>query len=271
MLQIKIYNVEHGNCAYLVTPNGESILVDAGHSSDADYYPRHEIELDLQNRGRSQVTIFINSNADHDHVSDLHDIHGTLQPVILMKNPTIDGSLIRSIKEQPLTNGLEAFCRMCDTYTNPIATPDLGGVEMQSFHNPFSQFEDTNNASLVTFFFYGKIGIIFPGDMEKVGWLELLKNPQFCAALQRTNIFVASHHGREGGYCAEVFNHCKPELVIISDKPVEHQTQEHSLYQQHASGVRFGEQVRKVVSTRSDGTIFINVETDKATYRLGVA
>ncbi len=270
MLQIKIYNVEHGNCAYMVMPSGESILIDAGHSSNEAYYPRHEIKQDLQSRGRTQLTLFVNSNADHDHVSDLQDVNDTLRPVMLIKNPTIDAAVIRSVKEKPLTNGLEALCRMCNSYTTPMAMPDLGGVEMQTFHLPFSQFGDTNNSSIVAFFFYGKLGIVFPGDLEKAGWLELLKNAQFCAALQRTNIFVASHHGREGGYCSEVFGHCKPELIVISDKLVEHQTQEHSLYQQHASGVRFGDQVRKVASTRSDGSILIQADSNGVICQLGV-
>ncbi len=269
MLQVKIFNVEHGNCAYLVTPNNETILIDAGHSSNEPFYPRHEIAKDLRQRGKDRVTMFINSNADHDHVSDLPGVLKDLAPAILYKNPTIDSALIRSVKTAPLTQGLEALCAMCDIYTHSVTTPDLGGVEFLTFHNPFYLAGDTNNASLTTFLFYGKLGIVFPGDLEERGWKQILQNVEFRSALGRVNCFVSSHHGRETGYCADVFSHCKPELIVISDKPVEHGTQEHSLYQPHAKGVNINGQLRKVISTRNDGAIVLKANSLSATCQLG--
>jgi beta-lactamase superfamily II metal-dependent hydrolase len=76
--------------------------------------------------------------------------------------------------------------------------------------------------------------------------------------LSRVNIFVASHHGRETGYCKEVFDYCNPEIVIISDKEIVHETQNQQ-FKQHASGVPWngGPEKRYVLTTRSDGTITI--------------
>lgn len=251
-------------------PNGASILIDSGHTPGADVHPRQEIASDLAARGSQPLTMFINSNADHDHVSDLHNVWPLLRPKVLLKNPTIASATIRAIKEQPLTQGLEALCGMSDEYCNSVPWPDLGGVEIRTFHHPISTFGDTNNSSVVTFFFYQTLGIVFPGDLEKTGWEAHLKNPEFVRCLERTNIFVASHHGRENGYCSEVFAHCKPDIVVISDKSVEHGTQEHSLYQPHASGILFGEERRKVLSTRSDGSMLLWTEPNRWLIRLGV-
>lgn len=258
MLQVKIYDVDHGNCAYLVTPNGESILIDASHHSDG-YFPRHEISADLRSRGRDRVTMFVNSNADHDHVSDLHNVREDLYPLCLLRNKSIPSSTIRAIKEHPLTEGLEALCRVSDEYNGPAPLIDWGGVEILNFSHSYEQVNDTNNASVVTFFFFGGFGIVFPGDLETSGWIAHLANPAFVNALQRTKVFVASHHGREGGYCKEVFDHCKPDLVVVSDKPVVHDTQDHSLYAQHATGYEFPSGTRKVVTTRCDGSIYFQV------------
>lgn len=261
MLKIKIFDVDHGNCAYLVAPNGESILVDASHHADG-HYPRHEVAADLRARGRQQLSLLVNSNADNDHVTDIHNVHAELQPRQFAKNPTINAQLIRVIKEQPMASGLEALCRVCDSYQGPAETLDLAGVEYHPYWNTFEVAEDTNNASLVSFFFYGGFGIIFPGDLEKKGWLTLLQNPNFVSALSRTKIFVASHHGREGGYCSEVFDHCAPDLVVISDKAIAHDTQDHDLYSQHATGLMFGEELRRVLTTRCDGAIEFTVNPD---------
>ena len=82
--------------------------------------------------------------------------------------------------------------------------------------------------------------------------------------LSRTDVFVASHHGRESGYCAEVFNYCKPRLVVMSDGSINYDTQlMASTYAQHTSGEWFmtpsGQEFRKVVTTRKDGNIYWNL------------
>ena len=83
---------------------------------------------------------------------------------------------------------------------------------------PFG-FSDENNLSLVVFVRCGLHKIIFPGDMEKPGWRQLLLNPAFRRELQGVNLFVASHHGRENGYCEKVMDLCGHiDAVIISDK-----------------------------------------------------
>jgi hypothetical protein len=100
--------------------------------------------------------------------------------------------------------------------------------------------------------------------MEKAGWLALLQDPDFRERLQSVNVFIASHHGRESGYCEEVFNCCQPDIIIISDKEIVHETQKHD-YTKHASGITWngGLQRRYVLTTRLDGTITITKEIGK--------
>ena len=61
-------------------------------------------------------------------------------------------------------------------------------------------------------------------------------------------------------YCPEVFTYCSPRLVVMSNGPIQHDTQlTTSTYAQHASGELFstpsGQEVRKVVTTKKDGAI----------------
>jgi len=78
--------------------------------------------------------------------------------------------------------------------------------------------------------------------------------------LAKVKIFVASHHGRESGYCPEVFDLCAPEIVIISDEGIQYETQEHA-YGDHAKGIRWnGTDIRRVLTTRKDGTLVITKE-----------
>ena len=259
MLRIKIFDVAHGNCAYVVTPNNQTIMIDAGHDGDNGMFPWREIRAHHDTIRKENLTLFVNSNADHDHVSNLHEVYPQLSPRILRKNPTIDSALINREKEQPLTNGLEALCTMCDRYTSTVADPDFGGVTVRSFHTPFADAGDTNNASLATFVNYGSFSTLFPGDLEAKGWRLLLQQPDFVEMLKGVTVFVASHHGRENGYCPEVFTEagCNPFVFIVSDKVIEHGTQEHNHYAQHARGFSLKGQERKVLTTRRDGAIYL--------------
>ena len=132
-------------------------------------------------------------------------------------------------------------------------------IDFKVFYNTYPLFTDTNNLSLVTFIHCDNFVIVFPGDLEKSGWQELLKNVSFRINLEKVNIFVASHHGRESGYYESVFKYCKPELVIISDKEIVHETQK-QLYQRHAQGfpANNARTLRYVLTTRSDGMITIS-------------
>jgi hypothetical protein len=103
----------------------------------------------------------------------------------------------------------------------PPAFEDYGDTSFTAYWNQYGLlgFTDENNLSLVVFVTCGQHKFIFPGDMESEGWRQLLRNPAFVAELHGVNVFVASHHGRENGYCEEVLNLCPAiEVFIISDK-----------------------------------------------------
>jgi len=173
---------------------------------------------------------------------------------------------------------MESLLDMIETYCLPLpesVTAQWSGIELQTFCNPFSLFEDTNNCSLVSFLSIHGLHMVIPGDLECAGWESLLLNPQFRLALSRVNVFVASHHGRESGYCREVFQRrdgsrlCEPELVVMSDSPKVHSTQEMtSTYAWWARGVNLNGVRRSVLTTRCDGTIVFTAGPSSTTVHL---
>jgi beta-lactamase superfamily II metal-dependent hydrolase len=167
---------------------------------------------------------------------------------------------LRAIKRQggPLGEGMKALLEMIDSYGGTVTSPPVfPNVEFKVFCNQYPEFTDTNNLSLVLFLHYPGLSIVFPGDIEKAGWKTLLQNVDFRAHLKRVNIFIASHHGRDNGYVPEVFDYCKPDIIVISDEAVQYSTQDHS-YTQHARGITWNQtDVRKVLTTRKDGMLTI--------------
>jgi hypothetical protein len=103
----------------------------------------------------------------------------------------------------------------------------------------------------------------------------LLQNADFRAELAGTTIFVASHHGRESGYCADVFNYCKPQAIVLSDKGIIHDTQNTTqTYRNHVIAnykdgvfVKTTEKQRRVLTTRRDGWIQFS-SNDQGSYSI---
>ena len=149
----------------------------------------------------------------------------------------------------------------------------MGGITCETFHNDYREFDDTNNLSCAVFIQFSNFKMLFPGDLERDGWSALLKNRRFREELSGVDILVAAHHGRESGYCKEVFNHCSPRAVIISDKQIEHETQlMTSTYHQHVAAnypdgihVTASKNRRHVLTTRRDGHIILAVDATSFT------
>lgn len=276
-MKIEIHDVDHGGCAVITGPAGHRLMLDCGLCSDRPWYPS------VTYHGQRIDTLML-MNLDEDHCEDLPYLWRNCEIGAIVSNPTVNGHALRAMK---------AECGMRDGVTmatNIIAhfgpgflgewSHDLGGVGWHAFWNRYnSDFKDTNNLSLVAFVHFGPFTILFGGDLERAGWRQLLRNPLFRVKLTSVNVYVASHHGRENGCCSEVFDICRPDLVIFSDGRKQYGTQEtRDWYASRTTGIPdhtrpaglFGiHPVRKVMTTRRDGTITIDVATDGRYFVLG--
>lgn len=271
-MDVRIFDVEHGFCSYVIADNGNVMLFDCGHNSTTGFRPSNYLITD----GCTGVENLVISNYDEDHLDDLPNLRSfsaRLPVSVLYRNRNISPEQLRQIKRQSgaIGPGMSALLEMLETYvhgvSNPPAFPD---IEFAGFGNSYPTFSDTNNLSLVSFLFYRDIRLVFPGDLEQAGWLALLAHDSFRRYLSRVNIFVASHHGRESGYCKEVFDYCYPDIVVISDGAIQYESQETTnLYRSHAQGIRWDDgRPRYVLTTRSNGVIRINETPQQLGYRI---
>jgi beta-lactamase superfamily II metal-dependent hydrolase len=262
-----IYDVAHGFTAFVRDEvNGYNMLLDCGYNEETSFYPTDEIRA-----AYGQIHRFFVLNYDEDHLDGLPRLvqHAGNAPFSTLSRNPLTAEQILSMKTWPYGAGMKALIAMMGHYTSPMpAWPGATAPEVQvsQYFLPFPTFSDTNNLSQVVFVRGPHWSIVFPGDLEKAGWNELLKFPDFRSDLSTTRIFVASHHGRESGYCEDVFKFCKPDVVIISDEPMQYDSQEHS-YGQHATGILWGgKETRRVLTTRCDGHLRITGPNDGGGY-----
>lgn len=254
-MEIRIFDVDHGFCAYVLADDGSALLFDCGYNTGNGFRPSHY----LRGRGHRSLQAIVISHYDEDHLGDLPALLGSMPVETLYRNKSISASELRHLKlreSSRLGPGITALLGSMGSIAQPVG-PYLSGARVSTFHNPYPNFDDTNNLSLVTFLHYRDIRIIFPGDLEKSGWEALLKDRSFREHLSNVNFFVASHHGRENGYLPDVFEYCHPALAIVSDEPIRYETQSTD-YSSHASGISCnGGSYRQLLTTRKDGMILI--------------
>ena len=256
---LQIFDVEHGACSLLTADNYARFMIDCGHNATTGWKPGTY----LREQGVGQLDMLAISNYDEDHASASADLFDNVRVSWLFRNTSVSGATIKIFKrEQGMGPGIE---RLVYTIENVFTEngaltqqPVLQGAERQFFYNRYPQFDDENNLSMVVFLKCHGIGVMFPGDLEKAGFLELLKIEAFKQALLQTNVYIASHHGRENGCCEETVAYLKNVYyVVISDKGYQYDTQKTvPFYSRIAKGGPFGkEQTRKILTTRNDGRI----------------
>lgn len=206
---LEIFDVEHGACALITTICGKHIMVDCGDNTSTGWQPGTA----LRNRAITSLERLIVTNYDEDHASGFANLNSNITVFGLQRNANVSAQLIHHLKsENGIGNGIAGLAKTFDRYTGPALPSVVDDIAITAFCNqpgipPFG-FDDENNLSLCAFVSCGVHRIIFPGDMEKAGWKALLANPWFVQQLKGVTLFVASHHGRENGYCEEVLVAC---------------------------------------------------------------
>jgi beta-lactamase superfamily II metal-dependent hydrolase len=245
---------------FVVTADkGTRLMIDCSHNATTGWKPGTY----LKRQGVAQLDMLVITNYDEDHASATADLFDNVFVSWLFRNTSVSAAIIKVLKrEQEMWPGIERLVYAIENnFTGNRASaqkPVLQGAKYRFFNNTYPRFDDENNLSMVVFLSCHGIGVMFPGDLEKAGFLELLKMDSFRQALLQTHVYIASHHGRENGCCEEIVQYLKNVYyVVISDKGYQHDTQKTiPFYARIANGGPFGqEQTRKILTTRNDGRI----------------
>ena len=286
-----IWKVEHGSAAFIKTPNGRTIMFDAGNSKN--FSPaQHLKNVYKVNSKTNRLDKIIISHPDRDHISDLPNVYELLYPKILQRNKNIPKEVIYPSGTSKLQEPLKTYKSMDEEYNQPVTgfnkgTPitNWGNVFVKGFTCKKSYLPDCpdnnlkNNMSLVSYVRYGNTEIIFPGDLEPYGWWSLLNNTDFSdyAGKSKYRILIAPHHGRESGICYYEDNErciysvfldiIDPHLIIMSDK-WGNETTVPELYKPHTIGYSVyiknnkNFQTKEVLTTKTNDFIFISISDE---------
>lgn len=267
MLEVKIFDVDHGFCAMIDRHDNHVTLIDVGFDSRSGFSPWQYI----LRRHYPVIDCLVLPSYVQDHLDGIPDVldhflESGISVHQVVANPTLAIKNFPSLQSASLwaRNPLTENARLhpeCQRISQVLKIDD---TELIFFWNSPESCQDLRDLSIVTFFSYKDINIVLPSDLKTEGWRTLLRCSDFCERLRRVNIFVASNHGQESGYCSEVFDYCNPELVIVSsegNQPASAAVL--NQYKFHAKGSPDGVCDRKVLTTYDKGTITISKCLDR--------
>jgi competence protein ComEC len=257
-LKISILNVGHGDFIYATTPLGNNLVIDCGNDG-GDISPAKFL---------SKISTIDELQISHPHTDHFGDIIALSEKNIRsFRCPSLEKFTDKAIgwRDQDVLKIKKLrYLKQSINADNNAVQCDANFGHCVYFPGDVN-YEDANTSSIVTILRFGFFKILFGGDLPDNGWCNLLKNEEFRSAIKGTNVFKVSHHGRAEGCSDELFKHISPKLCIISDKPIDEtnkNTVSTSWYEDRTSGIYFGDKLRKVLTTRNDGSIFIDVQSD---------
>lgn len=267
MLDVKIFDVDRGFSAIIDRHNHHAIVLDVGfnsrNGSGAWQY--------MLKRHCSTIDCLIVPAYIPEHLEVMPELleHLAESGIMVQRvvaNPTLTLEQFPELQEASswAKNPLEIAAKHHPECQQISQSLTISGVNFTFFWSSPQVCQDVRDLSLVAFLSYEDINMILPSDLKTAGWKILLQCDEFRKRLRQVNIFVASNHGREDGYCPEVFDYCQPDLVIVSnegDYPLSPIMLER--YKRHAKGAPDGVCDRTVLTTHDDGTITVSKCLDR--------
>ena len=274
-LRVIVFHVDHGFCAFAKSPNGYALLIDCGATekfSPIKYISENELSDTVQYNGH-KLAKFILTHPHDDHLSDIERVKSLLRPGIMLRQK-YDWDDVKTGDRGEYEN-LDTYVDLQQDYNQPVTSPPDWGMNIShgDYLTPekakeINENEFINNSSIPTFIEYKGYKIVLPGDLEADAWTELFKREAFKDSIKAGNFFVTSHHGHSSGYCKEIYGYMgKPFFNIISTHSGDESVESAYSKPENAIGITHNGETRYMLSTRSDGSIVIEIyENGKVTF-----
>ena len=264
-----VFNVQSANCIWISTPDNKNFIFDIGTGTPDSRNKFNPLDY-IYNQGVRTIDALVLTHPHSDHVDGIDKLCMFAIKKLycarnIARNEILAGNAMNSLNWVDSYIDLERKYRTSFPLNeSPFNPENNGGVKVQTFSQSSTAISNLNNRSVVSVVEYLGSKVLLTGDAEPAAFRVLMENRLFCDALNGVDILVVPHHGRESGYCAELFDYFTPQVCVVSDGEVQ-ETDATSKYSAVASGVTVRnrnsgliERGRKCLTTRSDGAMWFS-------------
>lgn len=202
--------VNHGVSILLETPDGQTILYDAGSMSPIEQ-TYSKIKNTLLDHGIRRVDLLLISHADRDHFNTAAE---------LITNQYVNEIAFPQSFLDKKQYGTLLLCDTADEHHVPIKIIGKGDrfelgseTSLEVLHPGFSEkYEEDNPASLTILLSFRGRRILLTGDLEGEGLEKIMTEP-FTAPV---DVLLAPHHGSLSANTIELDQWANPDYLIVS-------------------------------------------------------
>lgn len=213
-LQINFVDVGQGDCTFIVTPFGKTILIDGGGSRSNEFDVGKSTLLPyVLDKGYTRVDYMIISHFDQDHVGGLLTILEELSvnQVIISKQGKDSENyqkFLKIVKEKNI-NVLEVKKGDVLAVEKELRIYILWPKDEQIQENIL------NNNSIVAKLIYKNFSMLLTGDIEEVAENEIIKEYKGKTDLLKATILKVPHHGSKTSSTQEFLEVVNPKFALI--------------------------------------------------------
>ncbi len=201
---VHFIDVDQGDCALIVAPSGETVLIDAGPG-----YSERSLIGYLEGIGVKKIdyAVFTHPHEDHigggDAILREFDVKNILMTPVPVNTPAFDG-LMYAIENSSATLNIPI----------PGTSFQVGALSFTVLAPLSDSYESTNDYSIVLRMDYGDTAFLFTGDAEMVSESEMLT--QHDVALLDCDVLKIGHHGSFTSTSPQFFSAVSPQIAVIS-------------------------------------------------------
>ncbi len=295
-MKVLVFNVQHGFCSFIISPNGYGLMIDCGAREDFSpvKYTRQIgiITPYVRKNGRwpRKIAKFVLTHPHADHLNDIGELvrkreqePGIVQRCkhVLTKIQPQPSTSTQNPRERKSLENLNKYLKWQERYSQDAEEPNWG---FKLFHKSLtkSQVEEVssedneyvNNTSIVTVIEHNDVKFLFPGDLQVSGWEKLLEDERFVEAASGTNFFITSHHGHKNGFTKKIIDVLgKPDLFVIPARSGDDDVDSSYSKSEFSNGflIEGDNEKSHSVSTKDKNTsIFVEVEDEAIVQRISI-
>jgi competence protein ComEC len=198
--------VGHGGCTVIETPDGRTLLYDAGAMAGPDVTRRH-IAPFLWSRGIRRVDELFLSHADLDHFNGIGELVERFAVGQVTTTPNF-----AERDNRPVNEALTILKRRGIPLRTIHAGNRLGagGVQLQVLHPPQDWRQGNENArSLVLLVSHAGRTVLLTGDLEGPGLERMLSAPRL-----PVDVLMSPHHGSRAANTDTLADWADPRVVV---------------------------------------------------------